>query len=245
VTSGCRMDKHIYLYPWSIEEAKRHDQLDEWRASHKENCACARAIEEAIKSGYHDNCLDDNIVQPVIEQYGYDRVNHVLANTVKEYSTDGRISQTNKDWAQKFYVPKSDQNWHMAVSAHPGLTDLFINQARQAWQKLGLFDIHHCLDGSQNFSNKIVVVDGKQLNDEYKQSDYQLIFADGGNGCNPKSRGSTVFGYFLKDGERCSFDRSQILGVLKEEFLPGWAVEKLQEIHNGSNEQGVTIGGIQ
>jgi len=101
------------------------------------------------------------------------------------------------------------------------------------------------LDGSQNFSNKIVVVDGKQLNDEYKQSDYQLIFADGGNGCNPKSRGSTVFGYFLKDGERCSFDRSQILGVLKEEFLPGWAVEKLQEIHNGSNEQGVTIGGIQ
>lgn len=221
------MDQFVYLYPWSIEEAKKRDQMDMWRESHKENCSCARAIEEAIKNGYHDNSLDDNIVKTVIEQFGYDRVNHVLANTVKEYSADGRISQENKEWAQGFYIPKSEHNWHMAVSSHPGLTNIFINQARREWQELGLFDQKHCLDGLQNYTDKVVVVKGFYLNDEYKQSDFQLMYADGGNGCNPQARGTTVFGYFLKDGERCSFDRSQIHGVLKEEYLPEWAAEKL------------------
>ena len=78
------MTEYTSLYRYSLEEAVRWNERDLWRESHKENCSCARAIEEAIKDGYHDNRLDGDIAKAVIERFGYDRLNWVLANTVRE-----------------------------------------------------------------------------------------------------------------------------------------------------------------
>ena len=71
------MTEHTSLYRYSLEEAVRWNERDLWRESHKENCSCARAIEEAIKDGYHDNRLDGDIAKAVIERFGYDRLNWV------------------------------------------------------------------------------------------------------------------------------------------------------------------------
>ena len=38
-----------------------------------------------------------------------------------------------------------DVRWHFCVESHPGLTDLFVHQMRQAWQRLGLFESQSCL----------------------------------------------------------------------------------------------------
>ena len=69
------MTEHTSLYRYSLEEALRWNERDLCRESHKENCSCARAIEEAIKNGYHDNLLDGDIAKVVIERFGYGRVN--------------------------------------------------------------------------------------------------------------------------------------------------------------------------
>ena len=53
------MPEHKPLYLWSLEDAVRHNERDEWRESYRENCDCARAIERAIEENYHDNRLED------------------------------------------------------------------------------------------------------------------------------------------------------------------------------------------
>lgn len=226
------MSEHKPLYIWSLDYAVRSNERDLWRESYRENCDCARAIERAINENYRDNCLND-CIQPIIERYGFDRVNWVLANTIQEKREDGRFSQENKAWAKSFYLPQDDVRWHFCVEAHPGLTNIFTNQARRAWQALGLFDASHCeseKDGQLDYKGKVLVLKGNVLKDRYKTPEDQLFLADGGFGCRPNSRGRKVFGKFLKDGEDTHFYREDFAGILKDEYLPDWAGEKLNEL---------------
>ena len=242
------MAENKSLYPWSLSEAVSLGERDQWRESHRENCDCARAIERAIADNYYDNSLHD-CVQPIIEQYGFNRVNWVLANTVMQHSQDGRIAEDNKCWARSFHIPRDDNNWHFSVESHPGLTNLLIGQARKAWQDLGLFDSSHCIsekDGQIDYAGKVVVINPNLFKDQYKTPDDQLFLAEGGFGCQPNSRGRKVFGQFLKDGEQTHYQRSDIIGVLKDEYLPEWAQEKLAELtapDDGPAEE-ITMGGM-
>ena len=76
------MADHKILYRWSLQDAIAHNEVKDWRDSYKENCDCARAIERAIADHYHDNILADG-TKDIIDRYGFDRVNWVLANTLQ------------------------------------------------------------------------------------------------------------------------------------------------------------------
>ena len=238
------MADHKLLYRWSLQDAIAHNEVQDWRDSYKENCDCARAIERAIADHYHDNILEDG-TKDVIDRYGFDRVNWVLANTLQEKAHDGRFSQENKKWAKGFFIPSDDVRWHFCVESHPGLTDLFINQAREAWQKLGLFDSSHCSEDS-DYAGKLLILNPSVLKDEYKASDYQLFYAESGFGCSPTASGRKVFGKFLKDGENTNFNRSDFLGVIKDECIPEWAAEKLAELEppDEDESEGISMGGM-
>lgn len=223
------MADHKPLYRWSLQDAVTHNEVQDWRDSYRENCDCARAIERAIADQYHDNILE-NGTKDIIDRYGFDRVNWVLANTLQEKAHDGRFSQDNKRWAKGFFIPSDDVRWHFCVESHPGLTDLFINQTREAWQKLGLFDASHCSEDN-DYAGKLLILKPSVLKDEFKASDYQLFYAESGFGCSPTASGRKVFGKFLKDGENTSFNRSDFLGVIKDECIPEWAAEKLAELN--------------
>lgn len=125
------------------------------------------------------------------------------------------------------------------------MTDLFINQAREAWQKLGLFDFSHCSEDA-DYAGKLLILKPSVLKDEYKASDYQLFYAESGFGCSPSASGRKVFGKFLKDGENTNFNRSDFLGVIKDECIPEWAAEKLAELEppDEDESEGITMGGI-
>lgn len=242
------MSEHKPLYIWSLEYAVRSNERDLWRDSYKENCDCARAIEKAINSAYdyQTSCLND-CAEPIIKQYGFDRVNWVLANTVQEKQNDGRFSQENKAWARQFYIPHEDVRWHFCVDAHPGLTNLFLNESRKLWQGLGLFDSSQCeseQDGQLNYEGKVLVLRGDVLKDQYKTPEDQLFLAESGFGCTPNARGRKVFGKFLKDGEETNFQRGDFIGILKEEHLPEWAKEKLAELQPPDESDGMTMGGM-
>lgn len=96
------------------------------------------------------------------------------------------------------------------------------------WGKLNLYDSSHCDDKiGVELEEKILVLNPTRLNDKYKTPEDQLFVATGGFGCSPSASGKAVYGYFLKDNEECRWDRNDFIGILKDEFLPDWAKEKL------------------
>jgi hypothetical protein len=128
----------VYKYPATY--AHEHNELEIYRASHKANIACRDAIDNAIRDNYRNNCLGSDTAKQVIAEFGVDRTLYVLANTVREKDWDGRIDRKNKDWAQT--IPVFDdkdgfgdnRNLEFIVDrAHPGLVDIFINQARHEY----------------------------------------------------------------------------------------------------------------
>ncbi len=133
------MDKTpVYKYPGDY--AQEHDELEQYRASYKANVACKEAIETAIRDNYRDNCLGKDAVKQVVEQFGFERTFYVLAATVREKDWDGRISRDNKEWARTIPVFEDKDTWgnnrnrYFVVDAvNPGLTDIFINQARHEY----------------------------------------------------------------------------------------------------------------
>ena len=53
------MTNHKPIYPLSQKDAIENGEIEAWRESHKENCTCARAIEQTISEHYRDNSLED------------------------------------------------------------------------------------------------------------------------------------------------------------------------------------------
>ena len=131
------MDKTpLYKYPGDY--AREHDEIEQYRASHKANVACKDAIVTAIRDNCRDNRLGKEGVKQVADQFGYERMFYVLANTVQQKDFDGRISRDNKDWAKtipvfedKDYFGDDRRSSFEVDSCNPGLTDIFINQARR------------------------------------------------------------------------------------------------------------------
>ena len=131
--------RELPVYRHSAAYAREHGELDQYRTSQRANIACKEAIEAAISENYQDNRLDGAAVSQVAEQFGYDRMLYVLANTVQQKEWDGRFSRANKAWAGTVEVPPnpdsfgSDRNLEFAVDSHPGLTDLFLTLAKREY----------------------------------------------------------------------------------------------------------------
>lgn len=140
------------LYKYPATYAREHDELPQYRASHKANIACRDAIDDAIRDNYRDNCLGHDAAKQVIAEFGFDRTLYVLANTVREKDWDGRIDHRNKDWARTIPVFEDENGFgdnrnreFVVDKAHPGLLDLFVTQARREhllMQPLSKEEIH-------------------------------------------------------------------------------------------------------
>jgi len=131
----------VPIYLQNGEYARKHGELDAFRASYKLNVACRDAIENAIADNYRDNRLNAAGAHGVIEQFGMERTMMVLANTVQHKDWDGRFSDSNKAWAKTVTVPVEDEGGHrnaefVVNKSHPGLTDLFVNQVRREAKEL-------------------------------------------------------------------------------------------------------------
>ena len=130
------LDTPVYQYPAAY--AREHGEIEQYRASHKANVACKNAIETAIRNNYRDNRLGKEGAKQVADQFGYERMFYVLANTVQRKDFDGRISRDNKDWAKtipvfedKDYFGDDRRSSFEVDAVNPGLTDIFINLARR------------------------------------------------------------------------------------------------------------------
>ena len=64
-----------------------------------------------------------------------------------------------------------------------------------------------------------------------------MLFRSGGLGCSPTARGRAVYAACLGDGEKTRWNRTDFMGVLDEQYLPDWAMEKLAELRGPEQEQ--------
>jgi len=127
------------VYMASVAEARLNGELPAYRESLKLNRACAARIQEAINDSHTGNYHYDlpSALKAVTAEYGTERIQVVLANTVEFKDYDGRFSHDNKQWAKTIplpYLPK-ERLADFVCEAHPAILDGFINRARKQEQE--------------------------------------------------------------------------------------------------------------
>ena len=137
-----RLADRAPLYRGSAADARDRGELDAYRASHRANIACREAIEDAIRDNYHDSRLDVSCVKEITDRFGAERVEYVLANTVRHKAWDERFSPANRAWAETVPVAEDSSEFtgdrrtaFVVDRSHPGLTDLFVSAFRGERQR--------------------------------------------------------------------------------------------------------------
>lgn len=126
----------------------------------------------------------------------------------------------------------------------PDYLDAFISQVREAYGKLELFGPEHCEPNSYeslDYEGRVLVLSPDTLKESCWTPQNQLWLAHDGFGCSPHAVGRSIRCTCLGDGEQTRWNRTDFTGVLKEEFLPGWAREKLEEFQG----QNAGMGGME
>lgn len=240
-----------YVYPYPHGEAYRLHESQKYDDSFHLNVDCARAIEQAIRGHFSeaDESLAEGCAQSVLEQFGFKRVNFVLANSLKQLEPTicaHLVSDGAYQWGRKIFVPDDGRyNRYYAVDTAASLLESFIGQARDAYQALGMFGPEHCIGDpqEQDYKGKVLVLSLDTLRESYWDARNQLWVGEGGFGCVPHARGQAVFATCLGDGEKTRWNRSDFTGVLDEQYLPDWAREKLEELQ-AQKQNGPAMGGM-
>ena len=161
----------VYLYRNSLSEARRCDELQLWRDSHKENIRCRDDIDKMVSEQYNGNILPDEIIKTACKEFGIDRVGWVLANTVIENDYDGRYRPDTKQWARtSFYIPNDSHNCEFGLRTHPELVNGMVDQYRAYLkEELGILGRDFCLPNSDNddYTGKLLIMRSDSLADEY------------------------------------------------------------------------------
>lgn len=236
----------VQFYRYSLERAKTDNDMELYNESQYENQKCRDYIQDTetgfYANAYKDNCVDSDgsYTRKLIDKFGMERVMNMYAVTVRAHSNDGRISADIKEWVNKFNAGiRNDKEMRecLITQINPGIIDLLAKHAVKEFEKLNLFTREHCEDEMGDLEDKVVVISHKHLKEEYWSPENQLWIATGGFGCNPTAIGRAVYATCLIDNDKNRWDRHQVLGVLKDEYLPDWARKKLEEMQAQETSQ--------
>ena len=224
------------LYPYSRQEARREGELDRWKESHRANVSCARNLSGLIDTHTRQGQLEPETASFALKQWGFRRVQFVLANTL---TTTGGLGfePDSLRWAQSVLIPPDKDNGRFRIEADRTLLAQFVQQVHTQYRALGMFDWAHCGEPNQDFTGKVLVLRPDRLEEEYWTAQNQLWYGEHGFGCSPTSSGRAVFATCLGDGEKARMNRLDFLGVLDEQYLPDWAAGRLAELRGSGQEQ--------
>ena len=231
--------EYVPVYRGTRADAARNHEKDLWEQSFRENVCCARAIEK----GLHGCCdplegrYDFSCVEAVIKEYGFSRVEFVLAHSIQELNKEPNIGSPfypeTVAWAESLNVPQDTTygRFYKADTISP-LLEAFLREEQERVHALGLFGQEHCSAGmyDADVTGKVLVMKPETLKDQYWSPENQLWLAKGGFGCDPKARGRAIYAHCLADGEDARWNREDFCGVLDEQYLPEWAREKLEAL---------------
>ena len=232
------MKDYPYLDRGSLAEARRRNQIDLWEESLRENIRCKDAIEEAIRRDFDGMHLKGDCAQRIVEQFGFRRTAWVLSNTLQQKEWDGRFSPRNKEWARKTFIPGEGRCTEYLVESHPAVLNGFVSQFREKLQALKLIGPEHCETdsfSSLDYTGKVLVLSSDALREKFWSPENQLWLA------LEDLKDNAVRCICLWDDEITSWNRNQLIGVLKEEYLPDWAKEKLEQLRPSAQEPQLSL----
>ena len=148
------------------------------------------------------------------------------------------FTRDDKRWSRTIFVPEDGGHRHtFLINSHPAILDGFVSNYRAELAKLHLFGAEHCEpnSGEQDFTGRVLVLSPDTLRESCWQPENQLWLASGGFGCRPHARGRSVFCTCLGDGETTRWNRSEFVGIIRDECIPDWAAEKLAELRQSQN----------
>ena len=234
------------FYTCSRQEAKREGRLKEWKESHQANIRCAHDIDSLIASHAKDGNLEPGCAKEALERWGFLRVQYVLSNTLIKTGGLG-FEPDSLRWARSVFVPYDKDNVAFKVQAERNLLAQFVRQTYAEYQALGMFGAEHCTPDHLDYKGKVLILRPNVLKEEFWSAQYQLWYGESGFGCSPTASGRAVFATCLGDGEKARWERSDFMGVMDEQYLPGWAQEKLAELRGPGQEQadGPIQGGME
>ena len=96
-----------------------------------------------------------------------------------------------------------------------------------------LLGSEHCETGSYeklDYGGRVLILSPNTLKESYWNQRNQLWLAHDGFGCTPGAIGRSIRCTCLGDGEETRWNRTDFIGVLKEECLPQWAAEALSKL---------------
>ena len=214
------MQSKIPVYPYNAKTAQERGEIEKWRESFRENCACAGGIDILIRENFDGMHLKD-----------------------------GRFRPDNRVWAESHYIPEDEMhNYCFAARSHSAILDGFISHYRKLVVNLGMFDQKQCEPDSSelDYTGKVLVLSPNTLKEECWSPENQLWLAQSGFGCSPTARGRSILCTCLGDGEQTRWNRNDFIGVLKDEYLPDWAKESLKQYQRPeqAEKQEMQFGGM-
>ena len=104
---------------------------------------------------------------------------------------------------------------------------------------------HCCPDScaALDYEGKVLVLSLDSLKESCWSQENQLWYAHDGFGCRPHAIGRSVRCTCLGDGEATRWNRVDFVGVLKEEFLPEWARERLEQLAGTARQENIASHG--
>lgn len=236
------------IYRESRVKAEASGELDKWMENHQANQVCAQSIQDLIATKSAGSKLEPGAAQLALEQWGFERVQLVLANTL--VSTGGLgFEQDSLRWAQevltpsgnkkrKIRLPSEPENMEFKIHADRSLLAQFLYQTySEHLESQGMFSAKHCGESHQDYTGKVLVLRPSALADSCRDVKNQLWYGQSGFGLSPTSSGRAVFATCLGDGEKARWNRLDFMGVLDEQYLPDWAQEKLMELRTPAQQQ--------
>lgn len=119
------------VYKLDYQAAESRGELDKWRKSLQLNRDCRDALVAAMRQGYDGYTASSIDVKPVAEQFGYERILWVLANTINHHKGDGRISRAIIQWAENMGIPDDHNNSYFFMNEHPGLIGILAGMVQK------------------------------------------------------------------------------------------------------------------
>ena len=124
--------EYLSVYLRASEYAVEHDEVQAYRASKKENLDCLHDMEKAVSENVSEHWLQSGFEQDLIERYGFERLNYVLAALVRNSGNDGRYSRENREWAQVQPSMESAEERYLYTNTHPVYINGIVDRVRKA-----------------------------------------------------------------------------------------------------------------
>ena len=120
------------LYLKTARYARERGESEQYHRSHELNNACREEMDKAISENFDGMRLKEGFERELMERYGRERVEYVLATTVKENAWDGRYSRENMEWADSIPVSESEsERIACCLHSHPAVIDGLIRRIRR------------------------------------------------------------------------------------------------------------------